>query len=85
MTRCGWRLAGGGENACDIESDSVGRLKFYLLYREYGLQETILIVVGLVFCVWLFERVGTTRTNVHFVDKSAPPLQKPSQSVCAFG
>ena len=31
-------------------------LKFYLLYREYGLQETILIVVGLFFCVWLFER-----------------------------
>ena len=29
----------------------------YLLYREYGLQETILIVVGLFFCVWLFERV----------------------------
>jgi len=28
-----------------------------LLYREYGLQETILIVLGIVFCVWLFERV----------------------------
>ena len=32
-------------------------LKFYLLYREYGLQETILIVFGLFFCIWLFERV----------------------------
>lgn len=31
--------------------------KLYLLYREYGLQETILIVLGIVFCVWLFERV----------------------------
>ena len=25
------------------------------------------------------------RTNVHFTDKSAPPLEKPGQSVCAFG
>ena len=25
------------------------------------------------------------RTFVRFVDKSAPPLQKPGQSVCAFG
>ncbi len=25
------------------------------------------------------------RTNVNLVDKNAPPLQKPSQSVCAFG
>jgi len=57
MTRCGWHLAGCGENACDIESDSAGCLKFYLLYREYGLQEMILIVFGLFFCVWLFERV----------------------------
>ena len=32
-------------------------LKFYLLYREYGLQETILIAVRLFFCIWLFERV----------------------------
>ena len=31
--------------------------KLYLLYREYGLQETILIVVGIFFCVGLFERV----------------------------
>ena len=25
------------------------------------------------------------RTNVHFTNKSALPLQKPGQSVCAFG
>lgn len=54
------RLALGGEvekMLVTLKAIPQAALKFYLLYREYGLQETILIVVGLVFCIWLFEWV----------------------------